>query len=48
LDGLSLREEPVAHALQYALGKIPLFGGSAGDDQKFEKTCILAMAASFR
>jgi hypothetical protein len=40
IDGLSLREEPVAHALQYALGKIPLIGGSAGDDQKFEKTCI--------
>lgn len=40
IDGLSLREEPVAHALQYALGKIPLFGGSAGDDQKFEKTFI--------
>jgi hypothetical protein len=40
IDGLSIREEPVAHALQYALGKIPLIGGSAGDDQKFEKTCI--------
>ena len=40
IDGLSLREEPVAHALQYALWKIPLFGGSAGDDQKFEKTFI--------
>jgi hypothetical protein len=42
IDGLSLREEPAAHALQYALGKIPLFGGSAGDDQKFEKTCIFS------
>lgn len=40
IDGLSVREEPVAHALQYALGKIPLFGGSAGDDQKFEKTFV--------
>jgi hypothetical protein len=40
IDGLSVREEPVAHALQYALGKIPLIGGSAGDDQKFEKTFI--------
>jgi hypothetical protein len=40
IDGLSIREEPVAHALQYALGKIPLIGGSAGDDQKFEKTFI--------
>ncbi len=27
IDGLSIREEPVAHALQHALGKIPRFGG---------------------
>lgn len=40
IDGLSVREEPVAHALQYALGKIPLIGGSAGDDLKFAKTSI--------
>ncbi|MBW6487661.1 nitric oxide-sensing protein NosP [Sulfurimonas sp.] len=40
IDGLSLREELVAHALQYALGKIALFGGSAGDDMKFEKTHV--------
>jgi len=40
IDGLSVREESVAHALQYALGKIPLIGGSAGDDEKFEKTFI--------
>ena len=40
IDGLSIREEPVAHALQYALGKITLFGGSAGDDMKFVKTCV--------
>jgi hypothetical protein len=40
IDGLSLREEPVAHALQYALGKIPLFGGSAGDDLRFAKTGV--------
>lgn len=40
IDGLSVREEPVAHALQYALGKIPMFGGSAGDDLKFEKTYV--------
>jgi hypothetical protein len=40
IDGLSLREEPVAHALQYALGKIPLIGGSAGDDQRFAKTFV--------
>jgi len=40
IDGMSVREERVAHALQYALGKITLFGGSAGDDQKFAKTYV--------
>lgn len=32
IDGMSLREEAVARALQDGLGEIPLFGGSAGDD----------------
>lgn len=40
IDGLSGREEPVTHVLQYALGGIPLFGGSAGDDLKFSKTHV--------
>ena len=40
IDGLSVREEQVAHTLQYSLGKIPMFGGSAGDDLKFEKTYV--------
>lgn len=40
IDGLSVREERVAHALQYALGNIILFGGSAGDDLKFSRTYI--------
>jgi hypothetical protein len=40
IDGLSVREEPVTHLLQYALGKIPLFGGSAGDDLKFARTGV--------
>lgn len=40
IDGMSGREERVAHALQSALGKITLFGGSAGDDQKFSKTYV--------
>jgi hypothetical protein len=42
IDGLSIREEPVAHALQYALGDIVLFGGSAGDDQKFSRTLVFS------
>lgn len=40
IDGLSKREEPVAHALQFALGNMTLFGGSAGDDQKYGKTFV--------
>jgi hypothetical protein len=39
-DGLSAREEPVAHALQNELGKIPLIGGSAGDDLQFVDTQV--------
>ncbi len=40
IDGLSLREEPVTHALQDGLGAVPMFGGSAGDDLKFQRTWI--------
>jgi len=40
IDGLSVREEPVANALHYALGKMPMFGGSAGDDLKFAGTHV--------
>jgi hypothetical protein len=40
IDGLSVREEIVTHSLQYALGNITLFGGSAGDDQQFSKTYV--------
>jgi hypothetical protein len=40
IDGLSLREERVAHVFQGALGTIPLVGGSAGDDRKFEAAWI--------
>lgn len=40
IDGLSLREEPVTHALQEGLGSIPLFGGSAGDALDFHRTQV--------
>ncbi|SDH32002.1 nitric oxide-sensing protein NosP [Propionivibrio dicarboxylicus] len=40
IDGLSVREEAVASFLQTALGRIPLVGGSAGDDQRFSRTRI--------
>ncbi len=40
IDGLSMREERVAHAVQGALGHIPLVGGSAGDDLRFHATSV--------
>ncbi|WP_020681187.1 nitric oxide-sensing protein NosP [Marinobacterium rhizophilum] len=40
IDGLSMREEPVTRAFQRALGKLPLIGGSAGDDLAFVETQV--------
>jgi hypothetical protein len=41
IDGLSIREEHIAATFGNALSDIPIIGGSAGDDLKFEKCCIL-------
>jgi hypothetical protein len=40
IDGLSVREEPVTRTFQYALGKLPLVGGSAGDGLNFRRTQV--------
>ncbi|WP_133137604.1 nitric oxide-sensing protein NosP [Legionella rowbothamii] len=40
IDGLSKREEPVTRILQSELGKIPLVGGSAGDNLNFNSTYV--------
>jgi len=40
IDGLSVREEVVAHTLQNALGQLPLVGGSAGDGLEFGSTHV--------
>lgn len=40
IDGMSVREEPVTRSLQNALGRISMFGGSAGDDLKFASTQV--------
>jgi hypothetical protein len=40
IDGLSMREEVVTRALQSALGKLPLVGGSAGDGVNFDSTLV--------
>lgn len=41
VDGLSSREECVAHAFHDGLGGIPLTGGSAGDDLSFTDTRVI-------
>ncbi|MDT4288208.1 nitric oxide-sensing protein NosP [Methylomonas sp. MO1] len=40
IDGLSVREEQVTHAIQDALGNIAMIGGSAADDLLFHKTYV--------
>lgn len=40
IDGLSVREEPVVRTFQNVLGRIPLLGGSAGDDLEFARTQV--------
>ena len=40
VDGSSVREEPVAYALQEALGGVPLVGGSAGNGLRFGSTYV--------
>jgi hypothetical protein len=40
IDGLSFAEESVTSAIHWGLDEIPLVGGSAGDDLKFETTTV--------
>jgi hypothetical protein len=40
VDGLSKIEERLAAALYQALGNVPIVGGSAGDDLRFERTSV--------
>lgn len=42
IDGLSMREEFICAQVAEALDGISLLGGSAGDDLRFESTCVLA------
>lgn len=45
IDGLSYREESVTRLLQEALGRIPLIGGSAGDDMNFSQSRVFCGGA---
>ena len=45
IDGLSVREEPVVRTFQNVLGRIPLVGGSAGDDLELVATRVFADGA---
>ncbi|MFV0384772.1 FIST N-terminal domain-containing protein [Paracoccus sp. (in: a-proteobacteria)] len=40
-DGLSRQEELLVTMLETALGEVPIFGGSAGDDLAFHQTFVL-------
>jgi hypothetical protein len=40
IDALTVREEPLTYSIQHSLGKIPLFGGSAGDGIISSKTHV--------
>lgn len=40
VDGLSLKEDELAFALATGLGTVPLFGGSAGDGERFKETFV--------
>jgi hypothetical protein len=41
-DGMSFAEEAVTAAFHWALDDIPLIGGSAGDDLRFEATTLIS------
>lgn len=41
IDGMSYAEEAVTSALHWGLDDIPLIGGSAGDDLRFETTTLI-------
>jgi hypothetical protein len=40
IDGMSMKEEPIVSAVYRGFGDIQLFGGSAGDGTRFERTHI--------
>ncbi|HTP28451.1 MAG TPA: FIST N-terminal domain-containing protein, partial [Anaeromyxobacteraceae bacterium] len=40
VDGLSLAEEALTSTLYQSLGNVPIVGGSAGDDLRFESTAV--------
>jgi len=47
-DGMSKCEENVVAMIAAELGRIPLLGGSAGDDLKFENTFVLAQGKALQ
>lgn len=48
VDGTACVEEQVTSAISSALGTIPLFGGSAGDDRRHRETLVLCDGAFHR
>jgi hypothetical protein len=42
VDGLSMCEEHLIAELYQQMGNVPILGGSAGDNLRFERTCVYA------
>ncbi|MCD6522591.1 MAG: FIST C-terminal domain-containing protein [Candidatus Diapherotrites archaeon] len=47
IDGLSGQEENVLQGIQKVVGSNPIFGGSAGDDLKLEKTFVFCNGKAY-
>lgn len=48
IDGLSRKEDEMASSISSGLGGVPLFGGSAGDGIRFERTLIAVDGTVYR
>ncbi len=48
VDGLTMHEDKLTAELSMGVGPVPLFGGSAGDGARFEKTYVLHEGAAYQ
>jgi len=48
VDGLTMHEDELTSHLSLGVGPVPLFGGSAGDGDRFEETFVLDNGQAYR
>lgn len=48
VDGLTMHEDELTAHLSMGVGPVPLFGGSAGDGDRFERTFVLHDGVAYR